>query len=306
MINNIKSKSFLFADSTKIFHKITSREDALIPQCHIKLLEDWSQKWLLHFHPAKCHVLTLGGFETIMHTPLIFVAMRWDTFLKRRTSELFTIIFRGAHINQIKNSKCNRESHSRSFSFVDCEYFTKIFIAFVRSPGVRSVCVTCPTSHLPEYVGEVRCRTTGMFKGLTAHLSDFSLVRLLTCPTAHLSDFSLVRLPTCPTAHLSDFSLVRLPTCPTSHLSDFSLVRLLTCPTSHLSDSPLVRQPTCPTAHLSDSPLVRQPTCPTSHLSDFSLVRLLTCPTSHLSDSPLVRLLTCPTILISWEHDSIH
>ena len=28
-------------------------------------LEDWSSKWLLRFHPDKCHVLSLGRFEDI-------------------------------------------------------------------------------------------------------------------------------------------------------------------------------------------------------------------------------------------------
>ena len=31
-------------------------------------LDDWSERWLLRFNPDKCHVLTLGKFENIMHT----------------------------------------------------------------------------------------------------------------------------------------------------------------------------------------------------------------------------------------------
>ena len=54
------------AIDTKRFRKIVSREDVL--QSDIRLLETWSQKWRLNFHPDKCHVLTLGRFENIMHT----------------------------------------------------------------------------------------------------------------------------------------------------------------------------------------------------------------------------------------------
>ena len=62
------NEGFLFADDTKIFHKVTSQEDALKLQSDIEALEDWSNKWLLHFHPEKCHVLTLEKFENIMYT----------------------------------------------------------------------------------------------------------------------------------------------------------------------------------------------------------------------------------------------
>ena len=68
LLANIKSEGLLFADDTKIFHQITSREDALILQSDLSLLEQWSKHWLLNFHPDKCHVLTLGKFDNIRHT----------------------------------------------------------------------------------------------------------------------------------------------------------------------------------------------------------------------------------------------
>ena len=58
----------MFADDTKIFRHITSREDALELQFDIAKLEDWSNTWQLHFNPMKCHILTLGRFENIRHT----------------------------------------------------------------------------------------------------------------------------------------------------------------------------------------------------------------------------------------------
>ena len=64
----ITSEGFFFADDTKIFHKDTSQEEALKLQSGIEALEDGSNKWLLHFHPNKCHILTLGKFENIMYT----------------------------------------------------------------------------------------------------------------------------------------------------------------------------------------------------------------------------------------------
>ena len=68
ILENLSSEGLLFADDRKIFRKITSREYALNLQFDIKALEDWCKKCLLRFHPDKCHVLSMGKFENIMHT----------------------------------------------------------------------------------------------------------------------------------------------------------------------------------------------------------------------------------------------
>ena len=68
ILDNIKSNGFLFAYDTKIFRKITSREDALTLQSDVKSLEEWSEIWRLQFNLEKCHVITLGNFDNIMYT----------------------------------------------------------------------------------------------------------------------------------------------------------------------------------------------------------------------------------------------
>jgi len=64
----VTSLSYLFADDTKILRRICSEDDARLLQADIDALEAWSRKWLLRFHPDKCHVLTIGKFENIKHT----------------------------------------------------------------------------------------------------------------------------------------------------------------------------------------------------------------------------------------------
>ena len=66
--DTINSDAFLFADDTKILRCITSMEDSIELQRDIQELEDWSYKWLLRFNTGKCHVLTLGKIENILHT----------------------------------------------------------------------------------------------------------------------------------------------------------------------------------------------------------------------------------------------
>ena len=50
----------LFADDTKLFKQIESTEDCQDLQNDIERLEEWSDKWLLRFHPQKCKAMRVG------------------------------------------------------------------------------------------------------------------------------------------------------------------------------------------------------------------------------------------------------
>ena len=65
--DNIRSDSFLFTDDTKILRNITLAEDGAILQSDLKSLEEWSKTWLLQFNADKCHILTLGKIDNIVH-----------------------------------------------------------------------------------------------------------------------------------------------------------------------------------------------------------------------------------------------
>ena len=68
ILENVTSDGFLFANETKLFRAITSKEDALHLQADIDTLESWSEKWGMEFNRDKCHVLTLDKFENTKHT----------------------------------------------------------------------------------------------------------------------------------------------------------------------------------------------------------------------------------------------
>ena len=57
---NIKAHIYLFADDLKFFHEITTDEDTALMQNDLHLLNAWSKKWLLTFHPDKCVTLRLS------------------------------------------------------------------------------------------------------------------------------------------------------------------------------------------------------------------------------------------------------
>jgi len=56
IINSIN----MFADDTKIWCRISTREDSLGQQEDLNKLISWSQTWLLRFHPEKCKVMHIG------------------------------------------------------------------------------------------------------------------------------------------------------------------------------------------------------------------------------------------------------
>ena len=44
-----------------------AKRDAQSLQYDLNTLEEWSDEWLLRFHPDKCHILTLDKFVNIMY-----------------------------------------------------------------------------------------------------------------------------------------------------------------------------------------------------------------------------------------------
>ena len=63
--DQLECMSLMFADDTKIFRTIKSTDDIAALQRDLIKHEEWSNTWLLKFHPDKCKVLTLGFLEKI-------------------------------------------------------------------------------------------------------------------------------------------------------------------------------------------------------------------------------------------------
>ena len=67
----VNSDAYLFADDTKIFNIIKSRDDSTILQEDLTKLEEWSDTWLLRFHPDKCKHMHIGKRMTTIATAYI-------------------------------------------------------------------------------------------------------------------------------------------------------------------------------------------------------------------------------------------
>ena len=59
-------------DDTKIYRRITSMEDREVLQSDLTKLQDWSNRWLLKFHPDKCKSMSISTphkvpLDTVYH-----------------------------------------------------------------------------------------------------------------------------------------------------------------------------------------------------------------------------------------------
>jgi hypothetical protein len=61
--DTVESDSYLFADDTKIFRIIKGEDDKEILQDDLTKLEEWSNKWLLKFHPEKCKHMKISKIK---------------------------------------------------------------------------------------------------------------------------------------------------------------------------------------------------------------------------------------------------
>ena len=171
ILDSVTSEGFLLADDTKILHKVTSQEDAIKLQSDLDALEDWSSKWLLHFHPDKCHVVTLEKFENIMYTK------RYKIYNKE-----IEHVFNEKDLGVIIDSELLFEEHistkvrvanaivgliRRSFTRLDYKSFTKIYTAFVRPHLEYAQSVLAP--HFREHINMleiVQIRAAKLVDGL--------------------------------------------------------------------------------------------------------------------------------------------
>ena len=98
-------------------------------------MEKWSDTWLLKFNAEKCHVLTLGKFEDIVHAHQYTICnnelehvssekdlgVTIDEELKFEEHIMRKVQIANGIVGQIR----------RSFSFLDAETFRRIYEAFL-------------------------------------------------------------------------------------------------------------------------------------------------------------------------------
>ena len=132
--NNILLDIYLFADDTKLYTKIGSPEDAQQLQDDLRRLEEWSDKWLLRFHPDKCKVSDIGIKDRINYVYYI-----GNIELEHITEEKDLGVFIDNKLNfnthishKIEKANNTLGAIRRSFSYLDKTMLTRLYTALVR------------------------------------------------------------------------------------------------------------------------------------------------------------------------------
>ena len=131
---------FLFADDSKLCKLIQSKEDQEQLQKVLETLEDWSRKWLLRFHPGKCHVLSLGDSNAPLpdrcHAATYELEHhKLETVFEER--DLGVIVDNELSFTQHIEMKISKANSTlglirRTFTFLDLQTLLALYKAFVR------------------------------------------------------------------------------------------------------------------------------------------------------------------------------
>ena len=171
LLEDISSNGFMFADDTKIFRQISSVNDSRHLQSDITKLENWSNQWLLQFHPDKCHILTLGKFENIKHTHR-YTNCNKEIEHVSEEKDLGVIIDSDLSFDEHISKKVRIANAivgliRRTFSYLDGKMFVKLYKAFVRPHLEYAQVIWSP--HLKRHIDiveNVQIRATKLVDGL--------------------------------------------------------------------------------------------------------------------------------------------
>ena len=185
--DTVQSNVLLFADDTKIFNQVSSIDDALVLQNDIDALNRWSDRWLLKFNTDKCHVLTMGKFERIMHTHryTLYGDELEHVFNEKDLGVIIDmeLTFEEHTATKVKKANGMMGLIRRTFSFLDGETFKKLYTSFVRPHLEYANPVWCP--YLRKYIKmleNVQERATKLVDGMK-HMGYTERLRKLDLPT---------------------------------------------------------------------------------------------------------------------------
>ena len=167
----VKSFIHLFADDTKLHALIKNTQDALALQEDITNMELWSAIWLVNFHPDKCHVLTVGRHQDILHVhKYILNGVELEHVFEEK--DLGVIIdselkFEEHIAEKVKKANIVAGLIQRSFSHLNSRVFKTLFGSFVRPLLEYASVVWSP--HLKKHINlieRVQRRATKRVEGL--------------------------------------------------------------------------------------------------------------------------------------------
>ena len=183
----------LYADDTKIFKDIQLDSDIIVVQNDLFRLQDWSDDWLLLFHPDKCIVIRISlPWKQDYINPEYFMRKSDGTLIKLEVSNCGKDV--GVNIDEHLTfethivTKVNKVNSTmglirRSFTYLDEEMFVLLFKALVRPhlEYAQSVCSPYLKKH-QQMIENVQRLSTKLIPGFKT-LSYEELLQKLKLPT---------------------------------------------------------------------------------------------------------------------------
>ena len=177
---------FLFADDTKLFREIKSPVDRFILQQDLISLTEWSDKWLLKFHPDKCVSMIISRSSEIRVASYEMENHQFHCSNCEKNIGVFidSSLNFDKHISYAVN-KANRvlAIARKTFECMDRDIFSQIFKTLVRPHLEYAAPVWSPYQiSQKELIENVQRRATKMVPGLS-DLPYPERLRKLNLPT---------------------------------------------------------------------------------------------------------------------------
>ena len=176
----------LFADDTKVYRTIDDDKDSTSLQRDLDRLEDWSDKWQLHFNASKCKCMHLGKDNpnhqySMNNTSIENVSLEKDLGVTFDSELKFN-----EHI-ALKVKKANQSVGMirKSFTCMDPEIFIPLYKSLVR-PHLEYASVIWSPTYKKDIIAveNVQRRATKMVTGLKEKTYEERL-KILGLPTLY-------------------------------------------------------------------------------------------------------------------------
>ena len=181
---SVTSEAYLFADDTKIFRIIKNEEDRGELQKDLNKLNQWSDDWLLKFHPQKCKYMTIGK----NNDKVSYTLKDQDLQKVKEEKDIGVTIDDELDFESHISKKINKATRTfgmlrRSFNCLDCQTFLCLYKTMVRThlDYASSVWAPYKMKHI-EIIENVQRRCTRQLPNMK-DLSYQERLKKLNLPT---------------------------------------------------------------------------------------------------------------------------
>ena len=169
----ITSNIGMFADDTKIWTQIVSKEDSGKLQEDLDNLSKWSEKWLLQFNPEKCVVMHIGH-NVDTHYYIQQEAKKWELQSVTEEKDLGVVISNDLKVSRQCSHAAGKASKvlgmiRRQFKNLDKPSFLILYKGFIRPHLEYAIQAWSPYLKKDiEHLEKVQRKATKLVKGFSS------------------------------------------------------------------------------------------------------------------------------------------